>query len=209
MPPQKKNVSPSFSRDTGSYGLAEVKAAESELRRQRELLRRKRKRLLDFVGDVAFILFVWAVPDTTPCAAYLESQRVSERDSAFTLEEIQQRYLQASVADLNAIADRAKQVGQRKLQAAARFQREFSLARWVEKENTTKGNAPTVALVQAQLSRELDPVTAQTSASHSSASSLVSTKWVQRFRKRWKLTRGRFPAREHVPLEVLRCKASV
>ena len=120
---------------------------EVEVRRRMLLLQRRRQRLLHFFSDVAFILFVWTVPDTTLCSAFLESQPKGEEKSRLTVDELQNWYLAATVGQINAIEDKDKSVGARKLSAAARFQRDFALARWVETENSTKGNAPTVALV--------------------------------------------------------------
>ena len=75
------------------------------------LLQRRRKRFLQFFADVAFILFVWTVPDTTLCSAYLESQPNGEEKNSLTVDELQQRYLAATVTEINAIADKDKSVG--------------------------------------------------------------------------------------------------
>ena len=210
MPPKKKNSSTHCtSGDAGLCRLADVKAAESELRRRRLLLQRQQQRLRHFVADVAFILFVWAAPDTKLCAAYLQSQQLEGDACGCTVDEVQQRYLQVEVAEMNAISEKQKTIGQRKLDEATRFQREFTLAQWIEHENSKKGNAPTVALVQSHLSQGVRIAGTDKVASCHCAPADVSTKWVQRFRKRWHLTRGRFAARERVPLDALREKASV
>ena len=70
------------------------------------------------------------------------------------MDELQPRYLNEEVAEINAISERDNKVGSRKLEEAVRFQREFALARWIETENSTKGNAPTAALVQSHLSTD-------------------------------------------------------
>ena len=209
MPPKRASTRPPcLPSNAGPPCLLDVKAAEVEVRRRMHLLQRRRKRLMQFFADVAFILFVWTVPDTTLCSAYLESQPKGEEQSSLTVDELQQRYLAATVGKINAIVDKDKSVGARKLSAAARFQRDFALARWIETENSTKGNAPTVALVQAHLSKEVKLPLTNGAALIARPPSKVSSKWVQRFRKRCNLTRGRFAARAHLPLEAARDKAT-
>ena len=171
-----------------------MKAAEVEVRRRMLLLQRRRTRLLQFCADVAFILFVWTVPDTTLCSAYLESQPNGEERNSRTVDELQQWYLAATLTEINAIADKDKSVGARKLSTATRFQRDFASAQWVETENSTKGNAPTVALVQAHLSNEVELPLGTGAALFACPPTQFSSKWVQRFRKRCSLTRGSFAA---------------
>ena len=74
---------------------------------------------------------------------------------------------------------------------------------WIAEENESKGLAPTTVLVQRRLLLEdriygpLQP--------HRRALSLspVSSKWVQRFRRQWKLRRGAYQPRETLPQDVL------
>ena len=209
MPPQHAGTRrPCCPAQAGPLGLPDVKAAEAEVRRRMHLLQRRRKRLTDFVGDVAFILFVWTVPDTTLCSAYLEAQPTGEGECSLSIDALQLRYLAATVGQINAIVDKDKSVGAGKLSAAARFRRDFELARWIETENSTKGNAPTVALVQAHLSQEAELPLQNGAARIARPPCKVSSKWVQRFRKRCNLTRGSFAARAPLPIEAARDKAT-
>ena len=74
---------------------------------------------------------------------------------------------------------------------------------WIAEENESKGLAPTTVLVQRRLLLEdriygpLQP--------HRRALSLspVSSKWVQRFRRQWKLRLGANQPRETLPQDVL------
>ena len=209
MPPKRfSNSSPCLPSNAGTPSLLELETAEKGLQRKLMLLQRRKRRATKFVADVAFILFVWTVPDTTLCSAYLESQLQEYEGSGLTVEELQRRYLAASVDQINAISDRNKCVGVWKLQTAANFQRDAALAHWIETENTVKGNAPTAALVQSHLSKEVVLPLKDGPALLPRAPSKVSSKWVQRFRKRCHFTRGRFGARGRLPLDAVREKAS-
>ena len=209
--PKKAACGPSLKAagDAGAKHLAGLNAAESEVRRRRKLLQRKHKRLAEFVADVAFILFVWTCPDTVLCQAYLDSQGIPEGDDGLGIHHMQERYMSVDVAQINAIVEKDASVGKRKLQKAEQFQRDFSLAHWIEAENRAKGNAPTVSLVITHLAQDqAGPRTPSVTLGKPDPSQ-VSTKWVQRFRKRWRLGRGRFAARDHLPLETVRDKAGV
>ena len=186
-----------------------LRAAERDLQRQRRLLQQRRRRILQFVEDVALLLFVWTCPDTTLCQAYLESEKIAADTSGVTLKDIERRYLSLSSAQINGMMDKATTVGARTLQKAERFKREFALARWIETENSKKGNAPTAALVQVHMSQSTDLVSISQEDMAVDTPVKVSTKWVQRFRKRWRLARGRFVPRDHLPLNAVREKAPV
>ena len=88
-------------------------------------------------------------------------------------------------------------------QAAARFLREHRLAKWVETRNIEQSIAPMVSLV-----------TQEARATHCLPPEPTSTKqksqlqWLRRLRRRWNITLGSTPARENVPPEEARRKAS-
>ena len=114
----------------------------------------------------------------------------------------------ATVRQINAIAKKDKSVEARKLSAEERFQRDFALARWIETENSTNGNAPTVALVQSHLSKEVKVPITNGAALIARPPSKVSSKRVLRFRKRRSVTGGRFAAQGHRPLETVHNKVT-
>ncbi len=74
-------------------------------------------------------------------------------------------------------------------------------------QNEVKGVAPTSALARRHLSGNAGVFQALGRHDWSERRSYASTKWIQRFRHRWALKRGFFPARERIPVETLRVKA--
>ena len=73
--------------------------------------------------------------------------------NGLTVEDIQDQYLSASIAHIRDVQDKAGHIGKRKISTADRLQRDFNLAVRIDAQNTNKGNAPTVALVQQRVSQ--------------------------------------------------------
>ena len=86
---------------------------------------------------------------------------------------------------------------------ATRFLKEFRLAKWVETRNMEQSIAPVVSLVaqEARATNCLPPEADSTKHK-------CQLQWLRRWRKRWNITLGSIPAREHVPPEEARRKAS-
>ena len=124
--------------------------------------------------------------------------------NGLTVEDIQDQYLSASIAHINDIQDKADHIGKRKISTAERFLRDFNLAVWIDAQNTIKGNAPTVALVQQRVSQIPEVSEQERKVNAGSKQPSVSTKWVQRFRRKWGFGRGRFSARDRAPVAELR-----
>ena len=187
--------------------LDRLKQEEGRLRRQRRALQDKERRQESFVADVAFILFVWTCPDPLLCHAYLAHRQVRSGARGCSVAEIEDRYLSTTIDHINAIHARNDHIGKRKIATAERYLREFRLARWIDAKNANKGNAPTVALVQQMLARSSDDAEQAGKVNAAETHARVSTKWVQRFRQKWGFTRGRFSARDRIPVAELRDKA--
>ena len=119
------------------------------------------------------------------------------------------RYFAASPASLAALAAPTGEPPRAPAARARRFVKQYDLQAWVRHENEAKGLAPTTGLVQRQVL--LSGTTAVAANPHGDIAeeslSPPSTKWVQRFRRRWALRRGAFPPRAAPPLHVLRQRA--
>ena len=87
---------------------------------------------------------------------------------------------------------------------AARFLKECHLAKWVEKRNMEQNIAPLVALVahEARASKCLPP-------EPTSIKLKSQLQWLRRWRRRWNVTLGCIAAREHIPPDEGRRKASL
>ena len=86
---------------------------------------------------------------------------------------------------------------------AARFLKECHLAKWVETRNMEQNIAPLVSLVahEARATNCLPPEPTSTKVRS-------QLQWLRRWRKRWNVTLGCIAAREHIPPEEGRRKAS-
>ena len=80
---------------------------------------------------------------------------------------------------------------------------------WIEAESAKKGNAPTAALVQERLHRSCEESVHTDKTNGASNKAKVTTTWVQRFRQKWGFTRGRFHARDRIPVAELRERSSI
>ena len=88
--------------------------------------------------------------------------------------------------------------------AAVRFLKECHLAKWVEKRNMEQNIAPLVSLVEheARASNCLPPEPTSTKVKS-------QLQWLRRWRRRWNITLGCIAAREHIPPDEGRRKASL
>ena len=86
---------------------------------------------------------------------------------------------------------------------AARFLKECHLSKWVEKRNMEQNIAPLVSLVahEARASNCLPPEPTSTKLKS-------QLQWLRRWRRRWNITLGCIAAREHIPPDEGRRKAS-
>ena len=161
--------------------------------------------------DIALTILAWTSPDTKCVAAYLDGERQRRGVGRPTpsLEEVMGRYFAASPASLAALAAPTGEPPRVPAARARRFVKQYELQAWVRHENEAKGLAPTTGLVQRQVL--LSGTTAVEGNPHGDIAeeslSPPSTKWVQRFRRRWALRRGAFSPRAAPPLHVLRQRA--
>ena len=134
---------------------------------------------------------------------------VDEELSAFD-EEVVNHFLALSLEEVTAMRDPTDQRGKTRLRDAQAFILEHRLQAWVATHNERHGLAPTVG---DALSHR-DELAAVVQADEMQQSPLWSVsrsaryKWCARFRKKWRVGLKKPHAREAVPLEVARQKAS-
>lgn len=87
---------------------------------------------------------------------------------------------------------------------AAKFLKEYKLAQWVQDRNMKQNIAPVTSLVAKEAVKSGLLQSKGTPCKQKS-----ENQWLRRFRRRWNITMGRIPAREHVPPEERRDKVSV
>ena len=88
-----------------------LKEEAERLKRDRRALQHREKRLGNFIADVAFILFVWACPDTLLCQAYLAQNQGQADGKELTIADIEERYVSASIEHINAIQEKTNMLG--------------------------------------------------------------------------------------------------
>ena len=186
---------------------AVMKEQQKELTRARNAernLRRKEEPLSNFILDVCFILFVWSAPSATVALAYA-AHIASTRKHVIDVckEQLEVRYLETDVAILSAIISKEAGMSKSALAEAVRFQSQFDLFQWIQSQNDSKGMAPSTSMVQNQVTQKAVQADSSSSPTTPLVVKPVSVSWVQRFRKRWSLKRGRFMPGERLPRDAV------
>ena len=167
-------------------------------------LRRKEERMRNFILDVCFILFVWCAPSGSLALAYAaHATSTKKHDAEVRIEQLQRRYLETDLDTLSAINTKDAGMSKRAFAEADRFQSQFDLFQWIETQNDAKGVAPNTTMVRNHVVRKSMEPTGNASPTGALVAKSVSVSWVQRFRKRWALKRGRFMPGERLPRDVI------
>ena len=163
------------------------------------------------VQDVAFVLFCWRCPDTSAALAYASSAAARRGPAAgvVTAEALGARYLACPMAALVAIMAAEGPLPRPCFAAARRFLHDTELLDWVQDQNVHRGVAPTSQLLLRHLRVRAACESGQVTTELPRPRPLPSTKWIQRWRKRFGARLGKLPVRERLPVEVARCKAGV
>ena len=90
---------------------------------------------------------------------------------------------------------------------ASRFLVGVDTVQWIESQNVEIGVAPDGQSVLRHISGRPDAASMHRPGKTMPRHKAGRTKFLQRFRKRWELSFGRFESKEHVPPDVLRQKA--
>ena len=159
---------------------------------------------------VAFILFVFSAPEHKFDLEYLTRQWAGKFD--FSTEgaekELEERFIETDPDEISNISEGCSSViPVAYFQEAKRFAEEAETHQWIRCQNVVQGLAPSPKLVmQFRRRRSAAVPTSADTVSTTLSFKAGEKKWVQRFRRRWKLALGRVPVGEVVPLETLRQK---
>ena len=173
-------------------------------------LRRTEQRLRRYILDVCFILYVWCAPAESLALAYAAHATDTKKcDAKVRPAELEERYLQTDLEVLRAISSRTGGISKRALAEAARFQSQHTLFQWIQDQNDRKGVAPNTTMVRQHLAQISDEPVATAAPSSAACSQVVSVSWVQRFRKRWALKRGKFMPGERLTPDLIATKVTL
>ncbi len=190
--------------------LVELSLQRKKFERTLKAQRAAAKKKLDSVQQVSLLLLAWSAPDMRPMEKYLETASLeslgySQQQMA---DDIIDKYLASSIEDIMLMMVHADQcMPPNALRIAQRFWQEHAVTAWIAKHNRVQGVAATVLQVIARrrsLSLSLSPTDLLERKVLPKAGEL---KWLQRYRRRWRVHIGRLPTVTILPLATRRAKA--
>ena len=192
-----------------STSVQATASALSSMRKQLQSAKRKFAYQNNLVHQICFVLFVMTSPSATLALAYADhARRQGKCVERITEESLQDKFLKTSIEEIAKIMD-GEQVEPRVLRAAKQFQKEHKLHQWIEIQNIQKGLAPSSARIVQEANRLEQNNEQSENELFSRGGDGARTKWMQRFKKRWRLKKGTFHAGERVPQEEAQAKVSV
>ena len=182
-----------------SNALAVNAAAVRSARRELRCMRRRMKAQSERMHRICFVLFVWSSPSATMSLAFAEqARRQGKSVPNITADMLQEEYLQTSIEEIADIMS-GEQIRPGVLRAALNFAREHELHEWIHEQNVTKGVAPSNDRILKEAERLEEGPEKVTSLQRIGRSEPARTKWMQRFKRRWMIKRGRIQPGECVP----------
>ena len=190
--------------------LVQLSLQRKKFERTLKAQRAAAKKKLDSVQQVSLLLLAWSAPDMRPMERYLETASLeslgySQQQMA---DDIIDKYLASSIEDIMLMMVHADQcMPPNALRIAQRFWQEHAVTAWIAKHNRVQGVAATVLQVIARrrsLSLSLSPTDLLERKVLPKAGEL---KWLQRYRRRWRVHIGRLPTVTILPLATRRAKA--
>ena len=189
-----------------STSVAATASALISMRKQHKSAKRKFAYQNNLVHQICFVLFVMTSPSASLALAYAEhARRQGKWVENISAESLQEKYLQTSIEEIANIMD-GEQVEPRVLRAAKQFQKEHKLHQWIQIQNIQKGLAPSSARIVQEANRLEQNNEQEDDLLRSRGGDLARTKWMQRFKKRWRLKKGTFHAGERIPQEEAQAK---
>ena len=138
-------------------------------------------------------------PNAELAMAYAAHAHRQGKDiETITEEYLQERYLQTSIEELANIMS-GQGLDPREIREARRFQQEHTLHHWIEVQNVQKGLAPSSARILLEAERLEQRKHGDSRLPFAETSDVAKTKWMQRFKQRWNVKKGKFQAGECVP----------
>ena len=153
--------------------------------------------------SVARLLVEWTYPSTAAAEAFLNEAALDVDGYAIADANALLAELEDRAAGRDAGAPLPGAATPTEVRRAERYLQAHSLHEWVRKQNLEKGLAPTTRLVQSRVFQEATAEPSGQAAAARPEGRRVSTKWVQRFCRAWRLRRGSYAPRETLPQDVL------
>ena len=189
-----------------SKRVAVTAAALERLKRHQKSAQRRLDYQKNLVHKICFVLFVMNSPSPTLALAYADHARGQGKFvENITAESLQEEYLQTSVEDLADIMA-GDTINPKVLRTARRFEQEQRLHGWIRIQNVEKGVAPSSARIVLEANRMELQHESDRKRQHGAGSQAATKKWVQRYQKRWRLKKGKFPPGESMPQEEAKAK---
>ena len=167
-----------------------LRSAQAQLNAKLKQRVKQAKREVSRLWAVAFTLFVWSGNDPALSLRYLRlrggahyvEQEDDKLDAALTVQ-----YLAWPLDRLNQVYEQSGAYGKTIFAAARSFSTDLHVLKWVETMNQAQGIAPSYRMAGAfRDTLPAGPVDSE-KALPLSRRPVASSKWVQRFRKRWRL----------------------
>jgi hypothetical protein len=198
------------------YRLAEhsraLRSTQVQLHAQLKQQAKQKKREVNRLWAVAFTLFVWSLPNSKLGLHYLRvkgdtlyaHQTDEELDAALA-----EQYLAWPLPRLNQIYEQSGYYGKAVFADATAFSTDLHVLKWVENMNLAQGIAPSYRMagtfrdtLAAGPADSREPLRLKRGA-------VASSKWVQRFRKRWRLGLEKIAPLNIMPKTILQEKVLV
>ena len=198
------------------HSLAEesraLRSRQVQLQAQLKQQAKQKKREVNRLWAVAFTLFVWSVPNAKLSLRYLRlrgdalyaAQTDAELDAALA-----EQYLAWPQDRLNQIYAQSGYYGKAVFADASAFSTDLQVLKWVENMNLGQGIAPSYRMagtfrdtLAAGPADSREPLRLKRGP-------VASSKWVQRFRKRWRLSLEKIAPLNIMPKTVLQEKVLV
>ena len=186
---------------------AELKRRQRQAQKERARRRKQREHAL-LTATIAFCHEPTAGP-TIAAATLRKYTRVIDEDVDALTREIETHFLETLVDTLAQWLDWSD-IPRTIESEAQRLVEDARLLHWIGEQNSAQGVAPPPQFVWEQrcaLAIDKNSGHQRCAASWRPARSAAAKKWMQRFRKRWNLCLGRFPAKDVLPTATMQAKA--
>ena len=188
----------------------ELTRRQRQAQKERARLRKQREHAL-LAATIAFCHDPTAGPSIA-AATLRKYARAIEEDVDACAREIETRFLETPVDTLAGWLDWNENIPRPIRSEAQRLVEDARLLRWIGEQNSAQGVAPAPQFVwerRCALAIDHESGDQKCAASWRPARSAAAKKWIQRFRKRWKLCLGRLPGKDILPTATMQAKAGL
>lgn len=184
--------------------LTATKRKEEKIERRQ---RAKCRRMLEKHEDIGTILLAKRGADFEMLREYFAKQVEDERGPEDFVHRVSEKFLAMSDAEVTACVDDTTKGSAAKL-AAERFLLEYSVHSWIGEQNSKKGVAPSVGDIVRQVEETRRALQRRGQVVQQSKQTFHGAyKWIQRFRRRWRVRSAQVAYHELESVEQARAKA--